>query len=354
MSRFLSYIHNLRGAAIFFVVGVHARGNIHDWENNTTQHLFVSTIFDSREGNGTVMFLFIAGFLFQYLTQTKFEYWKYLEQKFKYVIIPYLLISIPLIIYRISDNFIPPGTGTSFNDQSVFYRFLYYIITGSHMAPFWFISAIVLFYISSPLLRALDKPVYYRFLFPIVFISCFFTYRPFHNANPILSFLHYFPIYYLGMWASHHRERILATSKYLFVPLIAAYIGISAMEIIGTIPTHAKLSFEQVVREGRLIFNLYILKAILLCFIMLMLLYKLRNRKMPLLEILGEYSFGVFFVHFVLHIVAKKTYEVLFGELNFSLLSFAIYFGFIVLASIAIVYSIKRLTGSYSRNLIGS
>ena len=336
------------------MVAVHARGNLNEWDFHASEHTFIATIFDSREGNGTVMFIFIAGFLFQYLTQTKFEYGKYLEQKFKYVILPYLLLSIPIIIFRIATNFQPHGYPTVFSDHSLFYRLFYYLVTGAHMAPFWFVSAIVLFYLSSPMLRAMDKPFFYKYVFPIILLTVFFTYRPDHNANPILSYLHYFPIYYLGMWAAYYKDNILAASRWIFYPLIAIYVGICALELTDVIPTEQKITFEQVINYGTIAFNLYILKAILLCFIMLMLLYKLRNRKMPLLEILGEYSFGVFFVHFLLIMFTKKAYFLLLGPMTFSLLSFAIFFAFILLCSIAIVYFIKKLTGSYSRNLIGS
>ena len=353
MSKFLPYILNLRGAAIFFVVGVHARGNLLDWNSHPDAHRLISTFFDAREGNGTIMFIFIGGFLFQYLTHNNFEFGKYIEKKFKHVILPYLLISIPIIAFRIVTNysfFLPDG----FNDQSIIYRFFYYIITGLHLAPFWFISAIALFYVSAPLFHALDKSRFYKYIFPLIFITCLFTYRSEHNANPFLSYLHYFPIYLMGMWASHYREKIVAASGWLLYLLVIAYVGVVVSEFTGWISISEKVSFETVLREGLFVFNKDIFKAVILCFIVMLLLFRLRDKKMPFLEILGEYSFGIFFVHCLYIYAFRRILISLFGPIDFSLVTYFAFFAFILLISTATVYFIKKLTGRYSRNFIGS
>ena len=353
MSKFLSYILNLRGAAIFFVVGVHARGNAADWESHPGSHHFISSFFDSREGYGTVMFIFIGGFLFQYLTHHNFEFGKYIEKKFQYVILPYILISIPIIAFRIITNYdfaLPPG----FNDHSVMYRFFYYLLTGLHLAPFWFISAIVLFYLSSPLFHALDHPKFYKYVFPLILLTCFFTYRSLNNANPFLSYLHYVPIYLLGMWTSFNREKIMAWARPLLYFLLIIYTILFISGITGWIPVSEKLSFEEILRERLLVFNVDILKSITLLFIVMLLLYEFRNTKMGFLEILGEYSFGIFFVHCVFIYASRKILTSFFGPIDFSLLTYFTFFAFVLLTSTATVYFIKKLTGRYSRNLIGS
>lgn len=353
MSKFLSYILNMRGAAIFIVVGVHARGNMSDWITHPNTHDFLSTLFDAREGNGTVMFIFIGGFLFQYLTHNNFDFRKYLEKKFMFVILPYMLISIPIIAFRIYTSYsfaLPAG----FNDQSVFYRFFYYIFTGLHLAPFWFISAIVLFYLTGPLFHALDNPRAYRYLFPLILLTCFFTYRSEHNANPLISYIHFFPIYYLGMWTSYNRKKILASAGGLLYCLIGLYAAITITNFTGWIPLPERISFEEIVRNRLLLFNIDMLKAILLCFILMLVLYKLQEKRLLFLEVLGEYSFGIFFVHCIFIYGTKRLWTDIFGPIDFSLLSFTVYFGFILLLSTVTVYLIKKMAGRYSRILIGS
>lgn len=153
MSRFLTYIHNLRGLAILFVVGVHAGGYEHEWVSHPGVNRFLDLIFDPSEGNGTVLFLFIGGFLFQHLTHNHFEYRKYLEAKFLNIILPYIIISIPLILIRINTSFHSLSLPEGFANRSPWEQFFYLLLTGTHMPPFWFISTIVLFYLTAPLLH---------------------------------------------------------------------------------------------------------------------------------------------------------------------------------------------------------
>ncbi len=353
MAKFLSYILSLRGVAIFIVVGVHALGNIFEWEGYPETFEFLSVFFEAREGNGTLMFIFIGGFLFQYITRDNWNFRRYLEKKFLHVILPYLLISIPIIAYRIATDFsfaLPPG----FNDRSVAYRFAYYMFTGAHLAPFWFISTIVLYYLSAPVFHFLDQPKAYKYVMPILLFTCFFTYRSEHNANTFISYMHYFPIYYLGMWTSYNWNRLLPIMNRILYPMLAVYVAITVANLAGWIPLPERLSFEEVLRQGIIRFNIDLLKALLLCFIAMFVLYKLRSKRFLFLEILGEYSFGIFFVHCLFIYGSKKVWEHLAGDTQFSPVGFIVYLSFIVLISTATVFFVKKMTGRYSRNLIGS
>jgi probable poly-beta-1,6-N-acetyl-D-glucosamine export protein len=354
MSRFLPYIHNLRGLAILFVVGVHAGGYTTDWQSHPEVNRFLHAIFDPSEGNGTVLFLFIGGFLFQHLTHNQFDFKKYLEQKFLNIILPYLIISIPLIIIRLNTNFESLSLPPDFEQRPAWYQFFYHLLRGTHMPPFWFISAIVLFYFSSPVLHALDNRKFYRYAFPFVLLSCCFTYRPIHNANPLLAYLHFIPIYIMGMWASYNKERILARAPQLLLVLGILYLALTILDLTGYITLSREISFEDVIQKGLIVFNIYIFKAIVLCFAMLMLFYLLRDRSMPLLELLGHYSFGVFFVHYLFISVSRKVILSLGYTIDYSLPTYLIYFVFVLFVSIGCVTLIKKITGRYSRYLIGS
>lgn len=355
MSRFLQYIHNLRGLAILFVVGVHAGGYSTDWVSHPEVRHILQTFFDPSEGNGTVLFLFIGGFLFQHLTHNQFVYKKFLEQKFLNIILPYIIISIPLILIRLNTPFDSLSLPKDFDKYPVVYQFFYHLIIGTHMPPFWFISAIVLFYLSSPLLHALDNRTFYKYFFPFVLLSCLFTYRPAHNANPILSYFHFIPIYVTGMWASFNKERIPALGWKLLGPLLLVYTTLTILDLAGinsALPR--EMTFEEVLYEGRIVFNIYMFKAVVLCFSLLMIFHQLRNREMPLLEVLGHYSFGVFFVHYILISVSRKAFEVMGITIDFSVTTYLIFFVVVLMLSIVTVYLVKRLTGRYSRYLIGS
>lgn len=354
MSRFLPYIHNLRGLAIMFVVGVHAAGYETDWATYPDVRRFLHAFFDPSEGNGTILFLFIGGFLFQHLTHNQFDFKKYIEAKFLNIILPYILISIPLIVIRINTGFDSLTLPAGFHDKPVVYQFFYHLLTGSHMPPFWFISTIILFYLTSPLLHAADNRTFYRSLFPLILLSCFFTYRSQHNANTFLSYFHFIPVYITGMWASYNKERILKLGWKLLAPLLMLYLIFTAADLAGSFALQREMNFETVLRDGSIVFNVYMLKAVILCFALLIIFYKLREREMSLLDILGQYSFGVFFVHYILISVSRKALEALGVAIDFSLTTWLIYFVFVLMISIVTVYFVKKVAGRYSRYLIGS
>ena len=149
MRQFLSYIHFLRGVAILYVVSVHARGFESYWHSSPETYSFLDTFSDPSEGNGTTMFLFIGGFLFQHLNRHRFHFGKYMTQKFKNLIMPYLIISIPILIWRFHTNFAALFVPEDFHDRSAFMQVLHFMFTGSHLPPFWFISTIILFYFAA-------------------------------------------------------------------------------------------------------------------------------------------------------------------------------------------------------------
>lgn len=354
MREFLPYIHFLRGVAILYVVGVHARGFASYWETSPEVYHFMDIFSDPSEGNGTTLFLFIGGFLFQHLTSQYFNFRKYLTQKFKVLIMPYLLISIPLIIIRLTIGFESPSLPEDFHDRSVVHKIGHFLLTGSHLPPFWFISTIILFYFTAPVLHALDNRRFYLYVFPVILLACLFTYRPEHNANPFLSYLHFIPVYMLGMWASYFKNKILSDDPKLLYALIFVYLAMSAAEIAGWITLPRSMSFEDVLSGGILVFNFYLLKALVLCFLWLTFFYRLRHKAFPTLEQLGSYSFGLFFVHYFFISISRKIFELSGIPFDFSVPTYLIYFLLILLASMGTVYLIKKVTGPYSRNIIGS
>jgi surface polysaccharide O-acyltransferase-like enzyme len=301
-----------------------------------------------------VLFVFIAGFLFQHLTHQQYNFGKYITQKSKYVVLPYLIISIPIIIFRLIDGASELPLGERFDDHSAPYKIVYYLVTGMHMAPFWFMPMIFLIYLSSPLLHALDNERFYRLVFPLLFLVGMFTYRPVNNANPLLSYLHFIPIYLTGMWTSYNKEKILNLGNKLFLPLVFFYITITTLEVTGIITLTKRLSFEQVWSEGLVLFNVYVFKAVVLCFVLLFLFYKLGDRKITWLHVLGEYSFGIYFIHYYFISLFRAIVEMMNFDFRLTTITFLGFYLMVILSSILTVYLIKKLTNSSSRYLIGS
>lgn len=353
MRQFLSYIHFLRGVAILYVIGVHARGFSSYWESSPEVYNVLDSISDPSEGNGTTLFLFIGGFLFQHLTHRNFHFKRYLTQKFKNLIMPYLVISIPLIWIRLNTDFQSPALPDDIEQWSDIHQAGHFLLTGSHLPPFWFISTIILFYFSAPLLHAIDNRIFYTYVFPFILLLGMFTFRPEHNANPFLSYLHFIPVYMTGMWASYFKDKILSDRPIILYVLLTAYLGLCVAELAGWITTSRHTSFEDVL-SGTVLFNIYLLKTLILCFTWLTFFYRIRERSLPTLELLGTYSFGLFFVHYFFISISRKLFEINGIAFDFSLLTYLIYFMLILIISVVTVYFVKRFTGRYSRYLIGS
>lgn len=354
MRQFLPYIHLLRGVAILYVISVHARGFESYWMSNPEYYSFLDSFSDPSEGNGTTLFLFIGGFLFQHLTKNNFDFRKYLTQKFKNLILPYLIISLPLIFIRLNTDFQSPSIPDDFDNRTVLHQVGHFLLTGSHLPPFWFISTIILFYFTAPLLHVLDNRKFYTYVFPFIILACLFTYRPEHNANPFLAYLHFIPVYITGMWASYFKDKILSDDSTLMYTLLAIYLALCAGELTGWITTPRNTTFENVLAGESFIFNIYLLKALILCFFWTAFFYRLRQKNIPFLELLGDYSFGLFFVHYFFISISRKLFEMNGITFDFSLLTYLMYFLIVLMASTVTVYFIKRLTGRYSRYLIGS
>ena len=124
-------------------------------------------------------------------------------------------------------------------------------------------------------------------------------------------------------------------------------------ELAGWITAPRNIRFEDVL-DGAIVFNTYLLKTIVLCFLWLTFFYRIRNQNLPSLELLGSYSFGLFFVHYFFISISRKVFELRGIPFDFSLLTYVTYFLLILMASMLAVYFIKKLTGRYSRYLIGS
>lgn len=89
-SKFRYSLENFRGVAIIFVMLSH----ISSFQSMgaASNYLFFFL------GDATAWFVFISGYLFYYLEVNKFKYFDYMQKKLKYVILPYLILSIPAIL----------------------------------------------------------------------------------------------------------------------------------------------------------------------------------------------------------------------------------------------------------------
>jgi surface polysaccharide O-acyltransferase-like enzyme len=351
--KFLNYIHYFRGAAILFIAGLHACISL-NWGGAILQRKFALVLFN----NGTVLFVFISGFLFYHLSKNKFSYLDYLRKKFLYVIIPYLVVSIPALI----DKFYFDKMGDhwwmdhGFGQKSAFAKILLLMITGRHMGVLWFIPMISILYLLAPLILRLSKSKLFFYIAPLIIFAGLFTFRFGYYANIGLSLLYFFPVYLFGIWTYQIKDQLFEHAKSIIALLSLFYFAMNVGEFVELIP------FDDLIRirDGYVIcngyrFNYNKLKMQVLCILLLVIFYKLNNREFNFLKLLGDYSFGIFFVHlYVIEILRLADRKGIVKISPPNLLTFLLYFVFIMIVTLVVVKIIKLAFKERSRYLIGS
>ncbi|WP_185154133.1 acyltransferase [Fulvivirga sp. M361] len=349
-SSYLNYIHNLRGLAILFILGVHCRTSF-GWGDNTFSEKFWFSILVY----GTIIFVFIAGFLFQHVHRAKFDYKTYLKKKFTYVILPYVIVSIPALINKLFFDGHQPWQSDDYLTSSVIYKVGYMLVTGKHMGPFWFIPMITLIYIISPLLIYLDRTRYfYKFLFPFVFVSGLFLYDFGYNVNTWISFLYYIPVYLFGMACSRYKAYITDMKPLILLSLIAVYLTIIILELSDVIAIGKRYGFVEDERSNAYLFNFGKLKMLVLSPILVYVLYKLRNSKLNVLGALGTYSFGIFFLHLYIIRIIEVAVNKIYPTFSFNSFSFVVHVMLVSFLSIGAIKVIKLVVKERSRYIVGS
>jgi peptidoglycan/LPS O-acetylase OafA/YrhL len=326
----LHYIQAARVIAIFLVVLSHTRFLFHpdDAVWSPAMLLLLRSI--------NLIFIFISGFLFQYLSAT-FHYRSYLKSKWRNVVLPYLICSIPALFMFLSGIKDVSKTGApAFVDSGVEVT-LFLLLTGSHLTPFWFIPVMVIFYLLSPLFLALDRhPRFYLLLWPLLVLSFALSRSP-GDVSPLHNAAFYLPVYLGGMCLAHLRERVM--------PALARWYPLLAGAILLPLLFHEG-SFGQ---EG-----VYLVSKLLFCLAVLGLLYRYVNGLPPLMIRLGDMSFGVFFVHqYVIASIEKVQHRLHVTPMS-GIGTFILAAILVTAVSLAIVRLVQLTAGRHSRQLIGA
>ncbi|WP_119126954.1 acyltransferase family protein [Klebsiella pneumoniae] len=328
----LNYIHSIRGIAAFFIVLIHC--NIFMSKEGMLNAFFYHFLTE-----WTAIFLLISGFLFQFLLP-KYEFSSFMKKKITNVILPYIIVSIPAILiyllgYKTVHNWIDVSELLS---NSKLYTIFYFYLTGGHLGPLWFIPVLTLiFFVSKPLKFIGSNQV---ILSICAFISVFIvlvTSRPENDSNPIIAFIHFLPVYIIGMFFCSFREILIKESyKYGYLLLFVTFF---CLEVYWDLSSSVS------------ILNKFIL-FLSLCF------FFYSSPKYFLLSIMADISFALYFLHgyFV------GALRILQNRIDPNLMS-GFWFGFVssILCSIIIsliifcIYSLIRKSNLVnSRLLIGS
>ena len=318
---FLRYIHNFRAIAILLIVAGHCTWSL-NWSNY--QYPFLASILMICFLNGTVLFVFIAGFLFQHLS-SRFIFKQYIQKKFKFVILPYIFFSIPAIAVKLSLSTSIPVKNPCFfsgifadwpsivNLLFILKKFGWYIITGDSLTPFWFIPMISIFFLMAPILIFLDRGQKIYLLLPLFITLSIFIPRPAETTNIFQSFPHFFSIYLFGMFASRYKEKIIVTMEKFWILMCFGIVAMIILEVLlpGSQPGYSPFNF---------------LQKMLLSMLLVSWLWKIDIVIPKRVGIWGDrvanLSFGIYFIHYYFLYVAIETpfFKTFFEGSGFSFL----------------------------------
>lgn len=324
----LHYIQAMRAIAIVIVVVTHCTALLPmgDVVRSPGVHFFFRHI--------NIVFIFVSGFLFQYLIAS-FHYSRYLKTKINNVILPYLIISIPaLMIYMLGLKDASQAVPAEVAEHSTI-LLPYMIFTGTQLGPLWFIPMMALLYLISPLLHAIDsRPRTYFLIIPLLIVALLIGRSP-DDSNPFQNAIFYLPVYMIGMAASHFRSGWLgALQKHWLVMMMLIFIP---HFVPPTTPGWDGMIF---------------LTKIIFCCGLVGMLSRFTSSVPKWIDAVGNASFGIYFLHgypvAALTMIAVGRYTQLTGFSGLMLYSAAV-----LAISMTGVWIVKRITGRWSRRIIG-
>lgn len=323
----------MRGLAILGIVGAHS---IHafDWAGSPT----LQRAFDTLCNQSSVLFFFIAGYLFQFLS-ARWSYQPYLKKKFQTVVLPYLILSVPaLLFYTVMQQSNDRVDDAVFYGQPVWQQVLVYLGTGKHLAPFWFVPTITLFYLVSPFLLFMDRKGWWLPILPVLIAYSAYAgrdllYGPFGKSTYLLS------VYVLGMTFSRHRDRAEALATKWIWPLMVAEISLFAWNTFDADAHHSVLYFQKLVLIPVMVHWLKVFDQ------------QLGKR----LDHLAATSFGLFFVHgYLIHAARVAWTRLVEPQLPAAALwNYLPFAAVVLLLSLGILSLAQRTLGARSRMVVG-
>jgi peptidoglycan/LPS O-acetylase OafA/YrhL len=324
-----------------------------EWDSNEFCEKVLKTVLI----NGAVIFVFVAGYLFQYLSD-RYTYKRYLLKKFCNVIIPYLVISIPIIVYHVFVQELEHWAHPGLNEHSPIYQIFWYYITGKHLAPLWFIPMISIIYILYPVFRFIDNnETIYAYIIPIALIIAAFSHRPQAEVSIPHTLLYFGPVYLFGMFCSHYRSKFLDLVMKHQHTLVFLYITLLTIEL-SFYDNHGIIYVKHLFSHDKELLDINLFQKLILCLLLItgFVRYnaKLKSYRIEqFLNLAAGYSFGIYFIHYYFWIIFfrfRRVYNLNIDGNIFSVTAAT------VIALILCIFSIKLLKstiGKQSRLIVG-
>ena len=354
---YLNHINYFRGIAIVFIVFGHCFnvGFSHYYQNSTPLAIFLQNLIPG----GTTFFVFISGYLFHHIYYKNFNLRDFLIKKLKYVIVPFLFISSIDIFYYLSRYII--AIILSSTKSEIYLAILkshssfntYLIGHGEMTIGLWYIPFItIIFSLSTVFIKYVKiKPNIQLIIINILLIFSILIHR--NGTNSILGIfqnvIYFTPVYLLGISMSINFKKIYEKlkGKEIFILLITLSIAIIQTRIVVVdLILSNNLKIEN--------FDLMIIQKILFSIFFILFLFRYDYKKIKILNLLAENSFGIFFIHgiciWIFNVIVLKL------KISFETSSFLIYLlisSLILTFSLSITILIRKQLPMMSKYIIG-
>lgn len=354
---FLPHVHAFRGVAIIAVVLAHVRF-LADWPEADTA--YTHALRSVLEG-GTVLFVFIAGLLFQRQAR-KFRYGDYLRRKVERVILPYLVCSLPALAHSFVFRYGVFADRDELSAPRLAGRLAWSLLTAHHMfVPLWFIPAITVVYLLAPALLALDRHPRWYALVPFLIVAAAFMHLSHLYLSPLHDAANILPAYLLGMLVAHHEGKARVLLHRARHALLAAAAALVLVDVLlgqgGRLASRAPFSTEHGVFDATMLQKVFVT---LWLYAQLAHRYAARpsfvdGRSYRALSRLADASFGIFFLHmYVVDFLLAPLRRRWLPELPVSLPLLVAVAALCLALTYALVRGVQRLAGRRSQYLIGA
>lgn len=347
---YLEEINFFRGFAIFCIVWGHLGilFSQHSGANFSTGWGVLSSIQGVLVVGNSSIFVFISGFLFFFVFYKRgFDYQKFFKGKILKVFIPWLLITTLFLAYRVSRDH-----GSLWDSNFVYYGNYFYW-------SFWYVPFIMVAFLLSPLhVKFIELKTKTQILIIITNIILSMGLGR-HNANPILSFLFWNTFYLVGIFTAIHYQRFLASDT-----LIKQCLCCICFLFIGFLISNPQYVYfsdyrpydVQWFRKIELLVIGKILLALVGTYFFIWFKDNAWRWCKKVLSVLATYSFSIFFLHQFIILRLERHLNHTFSSYNFWEINGVIFLTTVASCVICIIiaYLIKKLTGKYSRMIIGA
>ena len=321
-------MHYFRAFAIINIMVVH----IWHFDHGSTNSLIISSLRESLFHSSTIYFVFISGFLFQYLSHN-FNTKKYYKAKIKNVITPYILFS-SLCLLRIV---------YAQNYESFSHTLFSIFFLGQGQNQYWYIPFISIVFLISPLLLQLKGGIFRTIFIASLFIPLLGT-RTGTDIS-IGQYLYFLPVYIVGMGFARNYQQCMAVIKKYITSILSVAVATTFALLV--------IEFYQINLFPKE--TLYYVQKGLLTVAAIHMLEKVQHKYSLTADLLAKYSFSLYFMHTLVDITPfRSLFDDAVGTSWLLLPASVVYTLAIIALTLLICIAAKKILGKRSRMIIGT